>query len=694
VVTKDKQADRLEAMPQNELVSAVSPYLLQHKDNPVHWRVWGVAALEEARRLDKPILLSVGYAACHWCHVMAHESFEDAEVAAAMNELFVNIKVDREERPDVDQVYMSALQALGQPGGWPLTMFLTPAGEPFWGGTYFPKDARYGRPGFVSILRQIAQVYRAEPQKVAKSATVLISAIHQTKPSPSEGEITPATLDHYAERFLAGMDPVHGGLKGVPKFPNPPVLELLWRHAARTNQEASLDAVLLTLRRMCHGGIYDQLGGGFARFSVDERWLVPHFEKMLYDNAQLLELLSLAWRESGEAIFEGAVRETVAWLGREMRAEGGGFCASLDADSEGVEGKFYVWTRGEIEEVLGREDAAFFGRHYDADAAGNWLDERHEEPVTILNRLQAKPTTAEDERRLAMLRGKLLERRGQRLRPGRDDKILADWNGLTIAALVNAAVTFGETSWLAAAREAFDFIVTTMTRKVGGENRLAHAFRDGTLVFPGMASDYAAMMRAALALAEAGTETDALRLCDLARGFAQVLEMHHLDRETGYLCTSADDAPDVVFRSQPTTDDAVPNVHGIYAQALLKLASLTGEASMRTRAVGIITTLLPALRANPYGHAALLNAFDQRLHNIDIVIVGEDAEGLRAAALASSFLNRTVRLAKNSAAEGEFAEIAAYPRDKSAAFVCAEGRCSLPARQPEEVAFRLASLRH
>ncbi|SDR24839.1 hypothetical protein SAMN05519103_01478 [Rhizobiales bacterium GAS113] len=686
-------------MPHNELAFAASPYLLQHKDNPVHWRVWGVAALEEARRLDRPILLSIGYAACHWCHVMAHESFEDAEVAGVMNALFVNIKVDREERPDVDQVYMSALQALGQPGGWPLTMFLTPAGEPFWGGTYFPKEARYGRPGFVSILRQMARIYRAEPEKVAKNAAALRSAILETKPAPSEGEITPAMLDLTAERLCASMDRVHGGLKGAPKFPNPPVLELLWRHAARSNDAASREAVLLTLRRMCQGGIYDQLGGGFARYSVDERWLVPHFEKMLYDNAQLLELLSLAWHETHEAIFEGAVRETVAWLRREMRTERGAFCASLDADSDGVEGKFYVWTRAEIEEVLGRDDAAFFGRHYDAGPAGNWLDEHHQEPVTILNRLQAQPTTAAEEHRLALLRGKLLERRGRRVRPGLDDKVLADWNGLTIAALVNAAVTFAEPSWLAMAREAFDVIVAVMLRRIDGENRLGHAFREGTLIYPGMASDYAAMMRAALALAEAGPDTagpdmDALRLCDLARGFAAVLEAHHLDRETGYLCTSADDARDVVFRSQPTADDAVPNVHALYAQALLKLASLTGEASMRNRADELIATLAPSWRANPYGHAALLNALDQRLSNIDIVIVGRDSEGLRAAALASSFLNRTVRLAESSATGEELAEIAAYPRDKSAAFVCAEGRCSLPATRPEDIALRIASLRH
>jgi uncharacterized protein len=680
-------------MPQNELAAAVSPYLLQHKDNPVHWRMWGKAALAEARRLDRPILLSIGYAACHWCHVMAHESFENAGVAAVMNELFINIKVDREERPDIDQVYMSALQALDQPGGWPLTMFLTPAGEPFWGGTYFPREARYGRPAFVDILRSIAGIYHAEPERVAKNAKALRGAILETKPISSDGEITPSALNFYAERLAGSMDRVHGGLQGAPKFPNPSMLEFLWRHSARTRDATFLGAVLLTLRRICEGGIYDQLGGGFARYSVDERWLVPHFEKMLYDNGQLLELLSLAWRETGEAIFEEAVRETIEWLQREMRAPGGSFCASLDADSEGVEGKFYVWTRDEIEEVLGQEDAAFFGRHYDAGAGGNWTDEHHGGMVVILNRLQAPSATTEERHRLAVLRGKLFARRTGRTRPGLDDKVLADWNGLTIAALVNASVIFGEASWMTMAREAFDFIVTTMVRTVDGQPRLGHAWRGGNLVWPGMASDYAAMMRAALALAEAGSDTDAQRLCDLAHRFSQALDAHHLDRATGFLCTSADDAPDVVFRPRPTIDDAVPNAHAVYAQALLKLSSLTGRASLRTRADRLLAALTPILRANPFGHTALLNALDQRLHNIDILIVGPDSDSLRAAALAVSFLNRTVRAATKSRAGGDLAEIAAYPRDRSAAFICAEGRCSLPITRPDEIAGRVASMR-
>jgi uncharacterized protein len=696
VIAKDEKAGRADGVVGNELEDAASPYLLQHKDNPVHWRIWGLPALEEAKRLDKPILLSIGYAACHWCHVMAHESFEDETVAAVMNELFVNIKVDREERPDIDQVYMAALHALGEQGGWPLTMFLTPEGEAFWGGTYFPKEPRYGRPGFVSVLRQIADVYRAEPEKVAKNAAALRNALLAKKPTPASGEIGREELDHYAKRLQGSFDPVNGGVGGAPKFPNPPILELLWRHALRSRDAISRDAVVRTLRQMCRGGIYDQLGGGFARYSVDERWLVPHFEKMLYDNAQLLELLSLAFRETGEAIFEVAVRDTVAWLGREMRVEGGAFCASLDADSEGVEGKFYVWRYAEIEEVLGPDDAIFFARHYDAHPVGNWAHEHYDEAVVILNRLKASPATSQDEERLARLRVKLLARRSLRQRPSLDDKVLADWNGLAIAALVNSGLSFGEPSWIEMARAAFGFVIDHMLRNDDdGGVRLGHSYREGTLVFPGMASDYAAMMRAALALAEASALDEARWLCDLAKSFVAALEKHHLDSRTGYLATSANDARDVVIRSQPTVDEAVPNAHGLYAQALLKLTSLTGDTQMRERADRLAVTLGSAVLNNPYGHASLLNAVDQRLGEVQIVILGEgmDSSALRNAALANPFLNRTVRPAGITTGSEQFPEIAGHPKDKPAAFACTEGRCSLPATRPEEIALRLASLR-
>src|SRR5919205_708346 len=312
----------------NRLANALSPYLLQHQDNPVDWYPWGPEALERARSEDKPIFLSIGYAACHWCHVMAHESFEDPDTAALMNELFVNIKVDREERPDVDQIYMNALHALGEPGGWPLTMFLAPDGGPVWGGTYFPKEPRYGRPSFKQVLESVARIFRDEPEKVARNREALLQALRQT-PNRSRASLSRELLDTAAERLVTVMDPVHGGTRGAPKFPQAGLLELFWRAGKRMREPRYVDVVLLTLERIGRGGIYDHLGGGFARYSVDERWLVPHFEKMLYDNAQLLSLLALAWARAGKALYRTRARETVAWLTREMTRREGGFSASL-----------------------------------------------------------------------------------------------------------------------------------------------------------------------------------------------------------------------------------------------------------------------------------------------------------------------------------------------------------------------------
>src|SRR5579863_4237938 len=446
---------------QNRLANETSPYLLQHKNNPVDWWAWGPEALAEAKRADKPILLSVGYAACHWCHVMAHESFEDDATAAVMNELFVNIKVDREERPDIDQIYMAALHHLGEQGGWPLTMFLTPAGEPIWGGTYFPSTSRYGRPAFVDVLREIARLFREEPQKIEQNRATLMDRLAETARAGGVATIGVAELDNAARQLGGLIDPVNGGTRGAPKFPQAALFELLWRGGLRTGEARYFAAVEISLDHICEGGIYDHLGGGFSRYSVDERWLVPHFEKMLYDNAQLLELLAIVHVRSGKPLYRQRAQETVAWLAREMTTGEGAFSASLDADSEGEEGKFYVWSLAEVMQTLGPQDGEIFARHYGVTEAGNF------EGHNILNRLrrphpnpppqagEGRVGDAADETRLAALRAKLLAVRDRRVRPGLDDKVLADWNGLMIAALTNAGLMFEEPAWIEMAAHAF-----------------------------------------------------------------------------------------------------------------------------------------------------------------------------------------------------------------------------------------------
>jgi uncharacterized protein YyaL (SSP411 family) len=686
---------------ENRLARETSPYLLQHKYNPVAWWPWGPDALAEAQRTGKPILLSVGYAACHWCHVMAHESFEDDATAAVMNELFVNIKVDREERPDIDQIYMSALHHLGEQGGWPLTMFLTPKGEPVWGGTYFPKTSRYGRPAFVDVLREVSRLFKEEPDKIANNRDALMQRLDARARPAGQVVIGARDLDQFARQIAGAFDPVHGGLRGAPKFPNAPVYELIWRAGLRL--DASMPATARddhpgrneprdsnpyfnlidhTLDRICEGGIYDHLGGGFSRYSVDERWLVPHFEKMLYDNSQLLELLALAHQRSGRPLFRQRAAETVAWLEREMTTGEGAFCASLDADSEGEEGKFYVWSADEIAQVLGPDDAAFFVQHYDVSARGNF------EGHNILNRLNGLPRSKDDEARLAMLREKLLIVRSNRVRPGLDDKVLADWNGMMIAALVNAGAMLEEPAWIERGRQAFDFIAREMTRG----DRFGHSWRDGRLLYPGLASDFAAMIRAALALHEATGE-----VADLERALAW---QHAFDAgyanpgNGGYFLTAAD-AEGLVVRPAATSDDATPNPNAIAAQNLLRLAAVTGDMKWREQADRLFDGVLAGAADNLFGHAALLNALDLRLHGAEIVVTGPDHARFAAAAIRLPFLNRIVLRAPSAQAlpahHPAQAKIAAGPA--SAAFVCVGDICSLPVTDPDKIAELAASMR-
>jgi uncharacterized protein YyaL (SSP411 family) len=683
----------------NRLAGATSPYLLQHAHNPVDWWQWGPEALETAKRENKPILLSVGYAACHWCHVMAHESFEDEATAAVMNELFVNIKVDREERPDIDQIYMNALHLLGEQGGWPLTMFLTPRAEPVWGGTYFPKDSRYGRPAFVDVLQEVARLFREEPAKIEQNRQALLERLAD-KARP-EGKVTIglAELDGAAFHLGKAFDPTHGGLRGAPKFPQPAMLEFLWRAGLRTGDARFFETVEHTLEHMSEGGIYDHLGGGFSRYSVDERWLVPHFEKMLYDNAQLLEMLALAFQRSGNPLFAQRARETVGWLEREMVTGEGAFAASLDADSDGKEGKFYVWSRAEIEAALG-PDAADFAAEYDVTAGGNF------EGHNILNRLNHLPRNmenhaaeahaAEGEKdaaaRFSMLRGKLLEIRNKRVRPGLDDKVLADWNGLMITALVNAGIILGEPSWIDMARRAFDFIAKHMTQGDRQNQRLGHSWRAGQALFPGLASDYAAMMRAALALYEASGER---ALLEQALAWQRALDAHYADRETDAYYLTADDAADLLLRPHATADDATPNPNAVATGNLVRLAALSGEHHWRAKADRLIEGIVSAQARNLFGHVALLNALDLRLRAAEIVVTGPDADPLVQAALILPFLDRIVLRAKSAANLP-----AAHPaQDKlkattgSAAFICVGERCSLPVSDAAKIAATVTAMR-
>jgi uncharacterized protein len=668
---------------ENRLARETSPYLLQHKHNPVDWWPWGTEALAEAKRANKPILLSVGYAACHWCHVMAHESFEDAATAQVMNDLFVNIKVDREERPDIDQIYMSALHHLGEHGGWPLTMFLTPNGEPFWGGTYFPKTSRYGKPAFVDLLREVERVFRQDPQSVEQNRSALMARLAASARPQGRVVIAAPELDRAAGQIASMIDPVNGGMRGAPKFPQPMMLEFLWRAGQRLNDKRYFGAVELTLTRICEGGIYDHLGGGFSRYSVDERWLVPHFEKMLYDNALLLELLALAYQRSANELFRRRARETVAWLAREMTTGDGAFCASLDADSEGEEGKFYVWSLPEIATILGNDDATVFAAHYDVTAGGNF------DGHNILNRLKHLPRSMEDEKKLASMRETLLTARGNRVRPGLDDKVLADWNGLMIAALVNASLAFEEPHWLEMAARAFLFV----DAKMAHGDRLGHSWRAGKLLIPGLASDHAAMIRAALALHEATGEHAHLE-CALA--WQATLDRHYANPDNGGYFLTADDAVGLVVRPNATTDDATPNPNAVAAQNLIRLAVFTGQHAWRDKADRLFEGIAASAGENLFAHLALLNALDLRLRAAEIVVAGEGARAndLLAAARKLPFLDRIVLRASPALPATHPAQEKIKATAQSAAFVCVGETCSLPVTEPDAIAAAVTATRY
>ena len=674
------------AGPQNLLSLETSPYLLQHADNPVHWRPWGPAALAEALADGKPLLISIGYAACHWCHVMAHESFEDPDTAALMNRLFVSIKVDREERPDIDAIYMSALHALGEQGGWPLTMFARPDGTPFWGGTYFPPEPRWGRPSFGQVLQGVADAFHKGAEAVTQNTRALRQHLAEQSVVSTGPLPTPSVLDETAAAYLRIFDAEQGGLRGAPKFPNPPIHRFLWQNAFRTGDAAGREALHLMMQRMSEGGIYDHLGGGYARYSTDAIWLVPHFEKMLYDNAQILELLALAHADRPHALYAERAAETVGWLLRDMTAQRvdgrAAFAASEDADSEGEEGRFYVWSESEIDALLG-DGADAFKQAYDVTQAGNW------EGKTILHRVTGAGSPAQ-EAALAGCRQVLFQAREKRVRPGWDDKVLADWNGLAIAALARGAVVFAQPLWLDRAREAFDFIRTNMAAGHGG---VAHAWRMGRVTAAGMIDDQAAMARAALALFEATGEADllghAVRLADVARDAFG-------DAAGGFFSTAANATDVPLVRLRGAADNATPSGAGMMAEVLARLYHLTGDPAWRVRA----EAALRAYTAQPdqmTGMPTLLAAADLLEEAATVVIAG-DADGAVGRALAQAALSApdpaivTLRAAgapKLPADHPAFGKTAGP--GSAAAYVCRRNVCGLPVTDPAHLAAALRS---
>ncbi len=637
----------------------------------MHWRPWGPAAMAEARTRNVPILLSIGYAACHWCHVMAHESFEDPKTAAIMIDLFVNVKVDREERPDIDAIYMTALALTGEQGGWPLTMFLTPDGEPFWGGTYFPPVSRYGRPGFRDLLREIARIYDHEQDKVISSKTRLVAGLKRMAQGRS-GDMDAAafSIDNvigYAKLAVQDTDTHYGGLGHAPKFPQAFVYDLIWRNYLRTQDADLRQAVTNTLTHICQGGIYDHLGGGFSRYAVDDTWLIPHFEKMLYDNALLLDLLAHVYAGSGIELYRRRGIETIDFLLRDMRVDDGLFAASLDADSEGEEGKFYVWSKAEIS-VLLTDDSEDFCKAYGVTDDGNW------EGRSILNRLHVLD---EDEHAYAAARAKLFAARAKRIPPGFDDKILADWNGLVIHALARASVILNRPDALLAAKTAF----TSILEKMSSGDRLYHSYRAGKLGARAMAEDYANMARAALALHQVTGEGTYLTQ---AQTWIRVMEAHFLDRENGGYFMTADDADDLIVRTRSATDNAVPSANGTMMQVLAHLYHLTGDGAYEARALLLLHAFAGDFRSARYGLTNLLNGFDLLADPRHIVIIGDPAaadtqmmiDHVLRAGLPNLILDR--RLPDEDLSPDHPAFGKSMIDGRATAYICRHGTCSAP----------------
>jgi uncharacterized protein len=605
----------------NRLAQETSPYLQQHADNPVDWHAWSPEALTLARSQNKPILLSIGYSACHWCHVMAHESFEDVETAAIMNDLFVNIKVDREERPDLDQIYQSAHYMLTQrSGGWPLTMFLTAEDQtPFFGGTYFPKTARYNLPGFQDLLSRIAEFYRVRREEIDVQNASLVEALKRNEiPSPP-GEITfsPALLDVAFESLHQTFDAVHGGFGGAPKFPHPTEIEMCFERFAATGNQDALNVAIKTLKNMANGGIYDHLGGGFARYSVDQYWMIPHFEKMLYDNGPLLRLCADAWLISGDEQFKQVAEETAAWVMREMQSPEGGYYSTIDADSEHEEGKFYVWLPEEARQYLLAEEYAVIAALYGLDGSANFEDSHwHLRIVKSLTDVaqQLGITDESAQKNLASARQKLFIEREKRIHPGRDEKILVSWNGLMIKGMARAAIVLDKQEWIVSAQRAVDFVRRTMWKN----GRLLATYKDGRAHLNAYLDDYAFMLDGLVELMQTEFRTEDLAF---AQELANVLLEQFEDKANGGFFFTSHDHEKLIQRAKPMHDNATPCGNAVAALALQRLTCLTGDMRYAAAAERVLKLFYPQAAQRQGGFSSLMSVLAEHLEPPETIIL-------------------------------------------------------------------------
>lgn len=665
----------------NRLIHETSPYLRQHAHNPVDWQPWGEEALTKARTADKPIFLSIGYSACHWCHVMEEESFEDEATAALMNELFVSIKVDREERPDLDAIYMDAVVSMTDAGGWPMSVFLTPEGQPFYGGTYYPPQPRYGMPSFQQVLQSVAKAYRDRRQDVLGQAARLTQALQRTAYlSAQEGDLGSELLDEAVGALDQAFDRDNGGFGSQPKFPQPMTLDFLMAYYKRTGNLDALYMAELTLEKMAHGGIYDQLGGGFHRYSVDALWLVPHFEKMLYDNSQLLRTYLHGWQITGRPLYRRIVEETVDYVLREMTAPTGGFYSTQDADSEGEEGKFFVWTPAEIERLLDPQAAAIFETYYGVSDRGNFEGHNILSVIrTAANVAERFRTTPEEvERILADGRRHLFAVRERRIKPARDEKVLTEWNGLMIHALAECGVVLGRKDALQAAAQAADFILTQMSQPDG---KLYRSYKDGQARFNAYLEDYAAFIRSLLALYES---TFDLRWLGEASRLTQLMFAQFHDPANGGFFQTGADHEQLVVRRKDFIDNAMPSGNSLAAEALLRLSVLVGNESYRREANRIMLTLKESMMRQPTGFGRLLGTVETLLTPSQEVVIVGDPTATETAALVEEvrrrYLPHTVIAGKKPGEESilPLLEGRELVNGKAAAYVCENYTCQLP----------------